>query len=92
MISSAGTANRQIRDTVAQVPDYAGFTGRVDVTLSGGAPNTGDLLDSVTTALNGNNGFPPPAENINSILVALEDGTVLGEFVRDGDSVVNVLE
>lgn len=41
---------------------------------------------------NGNNGFPPPAENINSILVALEDGTVLGEFVRDGDSVVNVLE
>ena len=91
MISNAGTADEQIGDTVAQVSDYAGFTGRVDVTLSGAAPNTSDLLDSVTTVLNGNNAVPPPAENINSILVALEDGTVLGEFVRDGDSVVNVL-
>ena len=92
IVTSAGSANAQIGDTVSQVSEYAGFAGRVDVTLSGGAPDAGELLDSVTTVINGNNGFPPPAENITSILVEIDDGIVRAESVSDGRSVVNVLE
>ena len=54
------------------------------------APVEAELITQLEFALNGGGpdlDAPRPASNIDSVVVRLEDGTEIGEFVRDGDSV-----
>lgn len=63
------------------------------MTLFTERPSDSALIEQLEFALHGGGVDlpPPPANFVDSVVVRLDNGELLGEFVRDGDTVRNIL-